>query len=64
MAKSVIVKENICRRKDKLILGLIKSVVSGLVDYMYDNEWLDSDRDAVEVEINIIRSDDVSGRVS
>lgn len=64
MSRAVIVKENIHRRKDKLILGLIKSVISGVVDYLYDIEWLDSDHDAVDVEINIIRSDDVSGRVS
>ena len=62
MERAKVTSENLLKRKEKRVIGLLKKVIGVALDLLYDEGYLDEDHD--EVEVNIIIKSDVRDNLS
>lgn len=62
MERAKVTSENLLKRKEKRVIGLLKKVIGITLDLLYDEGYLDEDHD--EVEVNIIIKSDVRDNLS
>ena len=56
MVRAKVISENLLKRKEKIVISLLKKVIAIALDLLYDEGYLDEDHDSVEISI-VIKSD-------
>lgn len=62
MVRAKVTSENLLKRKEKIVISLLKKVIGIAIGLLYDEGYLDEDHD--EVEVNIIIKSDVRDNLS